>query len=314
MKTKILIPLAGLVFFCACKGSNSASDTVDTVSVMQKQAVDATPADSDAADQTKIADTVPVAQKHKAINRKPDIIAYDHKLVTTADMRFKVKDVRKTTEQIAALTKGCNGTVVNHFVRSTTVDSSNVRKSDDSLMRITVVNTTADMTVKVPPGKVEEFVNQVADMGISIDRLNMHVNDKTFDYLATRLKLKNQRELVDQNKGAGHPKTPDEIVTYKNSMVDDQVQNLKTDDSTKNSVITLNFYEANVIHKETIANPDLSNYNQPIYAQFASSIKNGWSVFTSILIALANGWILVPIALAIWFGVRYFNKRKKVVV
>jgi hypothetical protein len=313
MKTKILIPLAGLAFFCACKGAGSASEAGDSVSVMQKQAHEATISDSVSTGQLKIADTVPVTQKHKVISQNANVVTYDHKLVTTADMRFKVKDVRKTTDEIAALTTGSGGTVVNHFVKSTTVDSTNIRKTDDSILRVTVVNTAADMTVKLPPAKVEAFVNQVADMGISIDKLNMRVNDKTYDYLATRLKLKNQRELVDNNARSAHPKTPDELVNYKNNMVDDQVSNLKTDDSTKNSVVTLSFYESNVIHKETIANPDLTAYNQPFYTQFASSIKNGWLVFTSIIIALANGWILAPIALAIWFGVRHFNKRKKVV-
>ena len=37
MKTKILIPLAGVALFCACKGAGSGSERADTVGVAQKR-------------------------------------------------------------------------------------------------------------------------------------------------------------------------------------------------------------------------------------------------------------------------------------
>jgi len=287
MKTKILIPLAGMVLFCACKGSSSSSESADTVGIVRKEKV-----------VTHSADTAPV----------------DRKLVKTADMRFKVKDVRKTGDQIAELTASCNGTVIDHFTNSTTIDSTNILKTDDSLLRITVLNTTADMTVKIPPAKVEAFVNQVADMGIQINQLKMSVDDKTFDYISTRLKLKNQAELLEREKdGTTHAKSADELLAIKDNMVDQAVKNLKTDDSTKNSVIKLSFYESNVIHRETIANPDLAAYNLPFFTRLWTSVKTGWDVFMEIIIDLAYLWVLLPVGYAVWMGLRYYNKKKTVV-
>ena len=37
MKTKILIPLAGVALFCACKGAGSGSQSDDTVDTVRKE-------------------------------------------------------------------------------------------------------------------------------------------------------------------------------------------------------------------------------------------------------------------------------------
>ena len=42
-------------------------------------------------------------------------------------------------------------------------------------MRVTSFNTTADMTVKVPSAKLDDFMNQVAQMGI-------YVNNRQYGY------------------------------------------------------------------------------------------------------------------------------------
>lgn len=158
---------------------------------------------------------------------------------------------------------------------------------------------------------MEDFVNQVARMGIRVNNLKMEISDKSLAYLATRLKLKNQKELVNNQKtGRGNLKDPDNLLAFKNNMVDQQLSNLRTDDSVKNSTITLSFYESSIVHRELIANPDLSAYNLPVTTQLGMSLKNGWEKFVEVIVALANLWVLLPIAVGVWLVLRY-NKRKK---
>jgi hypothetical protein len=284
MKTKILIPLAGLALFCACGGAGRY-DSADSASTVLK--------------------------KEKSTATATDSLKNQPKQVKTANIRFKVKSVQETGERIAALTTSLNGTVTHHFINSTTSDSVKIQKSNDSLLRITVLNTTAEMTVKIPPAKIEDFVNQVTHMGILIDNLKMDINDKSLEYLSTQLKLKNQKELIDNQKnGTGSPKDPDNLLAFKNNMIDQRISNLKTDDSVKSSTVTLNFYESSVINKETIANADLRAYNLPVTTQLGISFANGWQAFVQIIIFLANLWVLLPLGLCTWLLLRY-NKRKK---
>jgi hypothetical protein len=223
--------------------------------------------------------------------------------------------VQQASDQIATLTAGCDGTVVYHTINSVTGDSTTIHKTDDSLLKITVLSTRADMTVKIPPSKVESFVNQVAQMGMLVNSLKFEVNDKTYDYLSASLKLKNQKERANNGEsGSADLKNPDNLLSYKNQMIDQQIKNLRTDDSVKNAVIALSFYEGDVVHKELIANPDLSAYNLPLSNRLGSSIKNGWAVFIDIMVELANLWVLVPIGGLVWLVLRYYSKRKKVEV
>jgi hypothetical protein len=118
---------------------------------------------------------------------------------------------------------------------------------------------------------------------------------------------------VARNKqDAATAKSPDDLLAFKNNMVDQQINNRRTDDSVKSSVITLSFYESNVINREIVANNDLSAYNPPVSKQLGMAIENGWNIFVSLLVALANAWVILPIGFGVWMLVRYIKKKKPV--
>ena len=80
-------------------------------------------------------------------------------------MNFKVKSVNQTALHINALTTGIGGMVVHQQMGSSVQGSHDVRISADSVMRITSLTTTADLTVKVPLGAPEKFMDSVAPDG-----------------------------------------------------------------------------------------------------------------------------------------------------
>ena len=288
MKTKFLIPLAGLALLCACKGKSSSVESADTADDTTKE--------------------VTLSRKIKVV--EPDTIQNQPKIVKTADMHFQVKSVRQTTEQITALTENYNGQVIHHVMRSAAGDSVDVRKGDDSVMRVTLINSTAEMIVKIPPANLVDFMNKVAQMGIRINDQKMNVTDKSLDYLSTRLKLKNQNELVDaQKKTTVNKKDPDNLLAFKNNMVDQQINNRKIDDSVKFSTVILSFYETNAVSKRMMADNNLADYQQPFSKRFGMSFENGWNVFVEILIGVSNFWILIPVGLGIWLAIRYFKRK-----
>jgi hypothetical protein len=279
MKTRILIPLmAGLALLCACKGKTgyevvNNSSSADTVKI-----------DSAATSQLK--------------------------LVKTAGISFKVKNVQQAAERVTALTTNCNGMVMHHQMSSTAERSLDVRISDDSVMRVTSFSTTASMTVKVPQAKLEDFMNQVAHMGIYVNNSSMDITDKSLDYLSSQLKLKSRTELVSQQKkGKIIIKKPEDVLLLKDDMVDQQISNLGINDAVKNSIVTLSFYQSNTINKEIIANDDPSAYNLPFFKRLGMAIENGWEVFVDVIIGLANLWVFILAALGIWMIVRHYRTK-----
>ena len=283
MKTKFLIPLiAGLGLLCACKGKSGGYEVVNN-------------SRSDAADSAK-ADT--------AMMNKP-------KLVKTGGMRFKVKNVEQTAERISALTTSINGMVMHHQMGSTAERSLDVRISNDSVMRVASFNTTADMTVKIPSSKLEEFMNKVGHMGIYVNDRNMDITDKSLDYLSAQLKLKSRSELISQQKsGRIIIKKPEAVLNLKDDMVDQQIGNRHIDDAVKNSIVTLSFFQSNTINKEVIANDDPSAYNLPFFKRLQMAVENGMTIFADVMVFIANLWVFFLAAIVVWMIAGYYKKRK----
>jgi hypothetical protein len=281
MKTKFLIPLlAGLGLLCACKGKTGY----------------------EAINNSSTADT---------IARSDSTIAT--KLVKTAEMHFKVKNVQQTGEHIVTLVTGYNGMVMHHKMGSTADRSQDIRISNDSVMRITSFTTNAEIIVKIPTAKLEDFMSQVAHMGIYVNTWGMDITDKSLDYLSSQLKLKNRNELVSQQKkGKIVIKNPADVLLLKDDQVDEQISNRGIDDAVKNSVVSLSFYESNTINKEIIANDNPAAYNLSFFKRLIMAMANGWNIFVDVIIGIANLWVFILAGGCIWIFIAYYKTRKLV--
>lgn len=285
MKTRILILIIPLVLLAACKGKSSKDyEIINNKSIAM-------------ADTAAIADTV----------KSPA-----EKLVKTADISMKVRDVRRTGEDIAALSKEYGGMVMHHQVQSTAGPTRDVHISTDSIMRITAFSTTGDMTVRIPSEKLEEFITKVSRMGIYLNGSRLDIEDKTLDYLAAQLKLKDREALVGQQKsGKIKIKNPVNVLLLKDDMVDEKIANLRTDAAVQFSTVSLNFYQGNAILKEMIANDDPNVYNMPFLQRLGLALADGWAIFIDMMIGVANIWIFILCGLLTWRGFVYYKKRQR---
>lgn len=276
MKTRVLlIMLTAVVLLAACKRRDATSDSAMAIT---------------------------------------DSVLNKTKLVKTVDVSFKVKNVKQTGEAIALLTDKFNGMVMHHQMQSSTMQTERVHLNNDSLMLVSAFNTTADMTVKIPSEKLENFINQVSHMSIYINSSKMDIEDKTFDYLSTALKENNRLEFVSQQKkGRVIEKHPEDIISLKDDIVNKQISNLETDYAASYSTVTLNFYQSNTILKEIIANDDPSAYNIPMFQRIGLAFASGWSIFVDLIVGLTNLWVFILAGVSIWLGVRYYRKKSRLI-
>jgi len=294
MKAKILILLAAVALLAACKGKSPKDYEFVNNSKGSNSLLDSVGTAGDA----KAADTIKTPAE---------------KLVKTADINIKVKDVRQTGETIATLTKQYGGMVMHHQVQSTPGSTTDVHISNDSTMRIAAYSTTGDMTVRVPSDKLEEFMTKVGHMGIYINVSRMDIEDKSLDYLAAQLKLKDRQELVSQQRsGKIKIKNPTDVLLLKDDMIDQRIENLRTDAAVKFSVISLNFYQSDAILKEIIANDDPSAYNIPLFQRLGLAFSNGWAIFVDVLIGLTNIWAFILVGLVVWRTIVYYKRRVRI--
>jgi hypothetical protein len=235
------------------------------------------------------------------------------KLIKTADMRFKVKDVNQIGENISALTVKYNGIVMHHSMQSGINNSQRLPLSDDSLMLISSYNTNADMVVKIPAVNVDEFMNTVSKMAVYINNRNMDIQDKTLDYLSAQMKVASRTAFIDQQKkGVIKVKNPADVMNLKDDLIDQQIENKRID--VKYSTVGLNFHQNSTIAREIVVNDDPSTFKLPFTTRFAQALSNGWAIFMDTVIGLANLWMFVLAAIGVWMAYRYYKRRNAIAI
>jgi hypothetical protein len=283
MKTKIFISIMAVALFAACKGRNGRYEI---------------------ANNSSSADTAGVSTANDTV---ADVKL---KLIKTADMSFKVKNVQQTADSICHITAKLDGMVVHHQMGSSIERSEDIRLGNDSVMRVSAFNTTADMTVKIPSEKLEDFMIHVSHMGLYVTSSKVDIEDKSLDYLSAKLKLKSRREMVAQQKaGKIKIKDPEAVLWLKDDMIDGIITNQKIDAAVNFSVVSLNFYQSNTIYKERIANDDPSAYKMPFFNRLLMALSNGWHLFVELLIGMANLWVLILAGIGLWTAFKTCKKK-----
>lgn len=235
------------------------------------------------------------------------------KIIKTADMQFRVKDVQQAKETLSTHLKSQGGTVIEFSIQSHIQESTKVGYSLDSLKEITSYRKTGMLVAKVPSDKLDEFTNTVAKMAVFVDSQNMKLDDQSIAYLANKLKAQNRAEAIKQiNKSATRKSNNVETSLYvKDDLVDKKIENMSIDDRVKFSTITLSFYQNNTVQTFIVANDNLYNYKPGFFKRLGLNLVDGWDYFKEFILAISNMWMLVLFGLALFFGVRYYAKRKK---
>jgi hypothetical protein len=235
------------------------------------------------------------------------------KIIKTADMRFRVKDVQNTKEQLSKTIKAEGGTVAEFSIESSIQETDKVKQSTDSLKEITSYRMQGYLVAKVPSEKLDEFTNTIAKMAVFVDHQSMKMDDQSIAYLANKLKAQNRVDAIEKiNKVASKKSANVESSLYiKDDYVDRKIENLQIDSRVKFSTITLNFYQDNTVKTMIVANDNLYDYRPAFINRLWLGIVNGWTIFKEIIIAISNLWMLILVGVAIFFTIKYFVRKNK---
>lgn len=236
------------------------------------------------------------------------------KIIKTADMRFRVKDVQNTKEKLSSAIKAEGGTIAEFTVQSNIQQTEKVKYSTDSLLELTSYRTEGFIIAKVPSDKLDEFTNKVAKFAVFIDQQSLKMDDQSIVYLSNKLKNENRVEAVEQlNKHANKKSNNVETsLSLKDDYVDKKIENLMIDSKVQYSTITLNFYQDNTVKSILVGNDDLYSYRPNFFTRLGLSFQNGWYIFKEVILVAMNLWVWILIGTAAYFGFKYYRKRKVV--
>ncbi len=240
------------------------------------------------------------------------------KFIRTAESKFRVKDVKQTTQKIHDLTNKYGGYVSNMNLRSESIKSKKVQINADSLAKVERFTVRNQLTIRVPNQQLDSLLRDIFRMVDYWDNCELKTDDASLLLLANSLKAKRLEGFADRNKAHIDKKKGNitvaaevekEVLTHENQADNYKVDQQSIEDRVNFSVVNLEIYQTESI--QTTVMPDMKSiesYRPNIFLQVGDSLKDGWLVFENILVFLVKLWPLWGVV-----GAAYYFIRRKLI-
>jgi hypothetical protein len=234
-----------------------------------------------------------------------------HKFIRTAELKFKVKSVIKSTYNIEDLTARMGGFVTYTNLNSNVDYSQTKPVSTDSSLIITRYTVTNSIILRVPNSRLDSTLKLLSKNIDYLDYRIIKADDVALQLLSNNLTIKrsNKNEarithaIDNRGKKLNETTTAEEVLLSKQEQTDNaRVANLSLKDQLNFSTINLNLYQNQSIRYELIANDtDIKVYEPGIGSKVVDALSYGWSMLEAVLIFLINLWGLALLAAVVFF-------------
>ena len=270
--------------------------------------------DSDEAIQLTDSTNVEVISSSAAVE-KPES---KRKFVRTADLKFKVKSVTKSTYAIENIVSKQGGFVTFTDLKSNVSDKSETQVSQDSILETTRFTVDNTITIRVPNTQLDTVLKAMAKEIDFLDSRLIKADEVSLQLLSNQLAqkrlTKHQKRLENDIDSKG--KKLKEINEVENNVLDKEtesdsalINNLSLEDQVNFSTVTLYLYQRESIKRELFANEKNSNSYRPnIGLQILESLKTGWYMLEYIIAFVTQLWSLVLLGVLGFFIYKKYIK------
>ena len=293
--TKIVLTLLALGLVLSCKESASK----ENAAYMEEAVTDSTSVISSSA-----------AVENKNSNRK---------FVRTADVKFKVKNVAKSTYAIEDATTKFGGFVTYTNLQSNIHSEDRTKVSQDSTLVTTKYKVDNNITIRVPNTKMDTVIKTIAKQIHFLDYRIIKADDVSLQMLSNELAQKRsnssekrlENAIDSKGKKLNQIVKAEETLDAKKEQNDvSKLQNLSLQDQVNFSTLTLNIYQDESIKQEMVANEKSINAYRPnIGLQIWDSIKTGWFILEHIVSFVVVLWPFVLIGFLGFLVYKKFLKK-----
>lgn len=295
-KTVLALLLIGIALSCKQADYNASGDAV--------------------AEKEAAADSTAVVSSSAAVEQKNS----NRKFIRTADIRFKVKNVARSTTGIEDAVTKFGGFVTYTNLQSTIINQDRTKISPDSTLVSTQFSVENNMTIRVPNTQLDTVIKTIAKQIGFLNHRIIKADDVTLQLLSNKMAQK--RSITSEKRLAGgidsKGKKLDQIVDAENVLDAKKEQsdarvldNLSLKDQVNFSTLTLQIYQDETTRHELTANEKSINAYRPnIGLQVWDSFKSGWFLLEEMISFVVVLW---PLALLSFFGFWGYKKwlRKK---
>lgn len=241
------------------------------------------------------------------------------KFIRTADIKFKVKNVVKSTYAIENAVARFGGFVTYTNLQSNIHDQIKTKISQDSTLETTKFSVENNITIRVPNTQLDTVIKSIAKQIDFLDFRVIKADDVSLKLLANQLSQKrsatNEKRVEKAIDTKG--KKINDIMEAENALANQKeandsktIENLSIQDQVNFSTITLQLYQNETIKQEITAGEKDSAYYKPnLGIQIMDSLKTGWYILQSILVFLLNLWPFILISLGGFLLYKKYGKK-----
>jgi len=260
------------------------------------------------ADSTAVSSTAAVQPKNST-----------QKFIRTADIKFKVKNVVKSTYAIENAVAKFGGFVTYTNLQSNIHDQIKTKISQDSTLETTKFSVENNITIRVPNTQLDTVIKSIAKQIDFLDFRVIKADDVSLKLLANQLSQKrsttNEKrvEKAIDNKG----KKINDIMEAENALANQKeandnktIEHLSMQDQVNFSTVTLQLYQNETIKQEITAGEKDSAYYKPnLGIQIVDSLKNGWYILQAVVVFFINLWPFILLSLGGFFLYKKYGKK-----
>jgi hypothetical protein len=224
----------------------------------------------------------------------------------TADLSFKVKDVKTATFDIERIVNEHRGYVTSSVLESDVSYKTSTRVSKDSMLDIINYKVHNNIVLRIPNTELDKTLTEISALIDYLDYRKIKAEDVTKNFQAAKL---------SENRFINHKKRVEKTIDLKGKKLDQMteaendllVKQELADNSKINtmelahdvsySTVSINIYQKETTKKETYAyTMPVEPYTPNFGSKFLTSLSDGASIFGEIILFFVKLW---PIALLV---------------
>jgi hypothetical protein len=262
----------------------------------------------------KTADSTSVFSSNAAVEPKNS----NRKFVRTAPIKFKVKDVAKSTYAIENSIAKHGGFVTFTDLKSNINQKSETKISQDSILETIQYTVDNTITFRVPNTQLDTVLKSMDKEINFLDSRLIKTDDISLQLLSNKLaqkRIKNSQERLEKgidDKG----KKLNDITTAEDKALDKATEsdatilnNLSLEDQVNFSTVTIYLYQRETTKQEVIAiEKSVNEYRPNIGLQIWDSLKTGWFILEGIIAFVMQLWSVILIG---FIGLLVYKKLLK---
>lgn len=240
----------------------------------------------------------------------------NRKFVRTADIKFKVNNVEKSTGKIEDVTTKFGGFVTYTNLQSTILEEDKTKISPDSSLVSTKFKVENTITIRVPNTKLDTVIKTIATQIGFLNYRIIKADDVTLQMLTNKMaqkrssisekriataidsKGKKLNQIIDAEGNLDAKKEANDAKTIENLSLEDQVNF---------STLSLQIYQDESVKQQMVANEkSINTYRPNIGLQIWDSIKTGWFMLENIISFIVVLWPFALIGTLGFWGYKKF--------